>query len=196
MTASNATGRAIFVGVGANLPGPAGPPRATCGAALAMLDRSGVKVARCSPWYRTAPVPVSDQPWYVNAVAQVETDLGPEDLLARLLAVEEAFGRRRSEPNAPRTLDLDLVDYAGRVSAGNPPPVLPHPRLETRAFVILPLADLAPGWRHPISGVAVADLIRALPKDQSAERMAPGSGPYRSDWDGVSGPAGRPRATP
>lgn len=180
----------IFVGIGANLPiRDFGPPRATCGAALGMLDRSGVRIVRCSPWYRTAPVPVSDQPWFVNAVAEVETALDPEALLARLLEVEQAFGRRRSEPNAARTLDLDAIDYDGKVSrAGDPPPILPHPRLAQRAFVVLPLADLAPGWRHPATGIPIGDLARALPVDQKAERMAPGEGPWATEWDGKASP--------
>lgn len=180
----------IFVGIGANLPIEGfGPPRATCGAALGRLDRSGVRIVRCSPWYRTAPVPVSDQPWFVNAVAEVETGLDPAALLARLLDVEQAFGRRRAEPNAARTLDLDVVDYAGKVSrAGDPPPILPHPRLAQRAFVVLPLADLAPGWRHPATGVPIGDLIRDLPADQKAERMASGGGPWGTEWDGKASP--------
>jgi 2-amino-4-hydroxy-6-hydroxymethyldihydropteridine diphosphokinase len=84
--------------------------------------------------------------------------------LATLHEVEAALGRRRGAPNAARTLDLDLIDYDGRVEAG--PPILPHPRLETRGFVLLPLAEVAPGWRHPVSGRTVGDLIATLESDR------------------------------
>jgi 2-amino-4-hydroxy-6-hydroxymethyldihydropteridine diphosphokinase len=99
----------------------------------------------------------------VNAVAAVGTRLAPEQLLATLHEVEAAFGRRRSLANAPRTLDLDLLDYDGRVEEGAPQ--LPHPRIETRAFVLVPLREVAPDWRHPLSGCSVSELIARLPPD-------------------------------
>ena len=92
----------------------------------------------------------------------METQLAPDALMATLHAIEQRFGRVRGERNAPRTLDLDILDYEGRVEAG--PPVLPHPRLDERAFVLVPLADIAPAWRHPVSGKSVAELIDALPQ--------------------------------
>ncbi len=82
--------------------------------------------------------------------------------MARLHEVEREFGRVRDVRNAPRTLDLDLLDYDGRVEGG--PPVLPHPRIEQRAFVLVPLADVAPLWKHPVSGRNVRALIDALPE--------------------------------
>jgi 2-amino-4-hydroxy-6-hydroxymethyldihydropteridine diphosphokinase len=124
-----------------------------------------------SPWYRTAPVPASDQPWYVNAVAEVASDLSADALLAELHAVEAAFGRARTVPNAARPIDLDLLDFHGQIAAGGPGrATLPHPRMTDRAFVLLPLADLAPEWRHPVSGLTVRALIEALPADQVAVR--------------------------
>jgi 2-amino-4-hydroxy-6-hydroxymethyldihydropteridine diphosphokinase len=87
--------------------------------------------------------------------------LSPAALLTLLHEVEASFGRKRAEPNAPRTLDLDILDYEGRVEQG--PPVLPHPRMAGRAFVLLPLRDVAPDWRHPVSGQSISDLISALP---------------------------------
>lgn len=162
----------VYIGLGGNLPHPEfGPPRQTLEAALAELGRRGVPVRRVSPWYETAPVPVSDQPWFVNAVAEVAWD-GPADgLLAALHAVEDLFGRVRSVPNAARLIDLDLLDFKGEISSGGPGrATLPHPRLGDRAFVLLPLADLEPGWRHPVSGLPIADLVAALPADQLARR--------------------------
>jgi 2-amino-4-hydroxy-6-hydroxymethyldihydropteridine diphosphokinase len=97
----------------------------------------------------------------VNAVARLKTNLSPAELLHLLHQVEAKFGRVRGEKNAPRTLDLDLIDYDGRIEEGEVD--LPHPRVATRAFVLMPLREVAPNWRHPVSGRAVSDLIAALP---------------------------------
>ena len=162
----------IFIAAGANLRHERyGSPRQTLEAALEELGRDGVRTLRLSPWYRTAPVPASDQPWYVNAVAEVASDLPADALLAELHAVEAAFGRRRTVPNAARPIDLDLLDYHGEITPGGPGrATLPHPRMNGRAFVLRPLADLAPDWRHPVTGQPIAELLAALPTDQVAER--------------------------
>jgi 2-amino-4-hydroxy-6-hydroxymethyldihydropteridine diphosphokinase len=161
-----------FIGLGANLPHERfGSPRETLEAALAELGRRGVRTVQLSPWYRTAPVPASDQPWYVNAVAAVASDLPADALLAELHAVEAAFGRARTVPNAARPIDLDLLDFNGEIAVGAPGrATLPHPRMTDRAFVLLPLADLSPDWRHPVSGLSIRALIEALPADQVAVR--------------------------
>ena len=163
----------IYIGLGANLPHPRyGSPRETLEAALAELRRRRLVVCRISPWYRSAPVPASDQPWFVNAVAEVETDWPADRLLAELHAVEDSFGRVRTVPNAARFIDLDLIDFKGEISAGGDGrATLPHPRMVGRAFVLRPLADLAPRWRHPGSGQAIRDLIALLPADQVADRL-------------------------
>jgi len=164
----------IYIGLGGNLPHPTyGSAKDTLEAALAELARRGVRIPGISPWYKTAPVPASDQPWYVNAVAEVETTWPPDRLLAELHAVEDAFGRVRSVPNAARLIDLDLLDYKAQISPGGPgKAILPHPRMDQRAFVLRPLADLAPSWRHPASHRLVAELIADLPPDQVAERLS------------------------
>ena len=169
----NSERNSIFIGAGANLPHPTyGAPRRVLEAALEELGRRGVRVLRVSPWYRTAPVPASDQPWYVNAVAEVATALPADHLLAVLHEVEEAFGRVRTVPNAARIIDLDLLDFRGEIAAGGPGrAILPHPRLQDRAFVLRPLADLAPGWRHPVSGLPIQALLAALPADQAIEPL-------------------------
>jgi 2-amino-4-hydroxy-6-hydroxymethyldihydropteridine diphosphokinase len=162
----------IFLGLGANLPGPAGPPRATLEAALAALEAAGVRVVRRSRWYRSPAWPDPAEPAYINAVAEVETGLAAADLLALLHRIEAKLGRARGRPNAPRTIDLDLLDYRGTVAGGaGGGPALPHPRLHERAFVLLPLAEIAPAWRHPASGRTVGELIAALPADTRAEPL-------------------------
>ncbi|MGH7034734.1 MAG: 2-amino-4-hydroxy-6-hydroxymethyldihydropteridine diphosphokinase [Stellaceae bacterium] len=162
----------ILLGLGANLPSSAGPPIATLDAALAQLEASAARVVARSRWFRTAPIPPSDQAWFVNAVARLDTALEPMELLAVLQKIERAFGRRRTVRNEARTLDLDLLDYDGRILDGANL-VLPHPRLHLRAFVLLPLRDVAPGWRHPVLGETVSELIAKLPADQVAAPLAP-----------------------
>ena len=162
----------ILIGLGANLPSAEhGPPQATLAAALDSLLAEGVTTLRRSPWYESAPVPPSGQPWYVNAVAEVESRLTPQALLAALLNVEVGFGRVRGARNASRTVDLDLLDYRGLVTGPGRRPELPHPRLHERAFVLLPLRDLAPGWRHPASGRTVETLIDGLDRQDAARRL-------------------------
>lgn len=152
----------ILLGLGANLPSARhGPPRETLLAALAALEAADVRVLRRSRWYDSAAWPDPGQPRYVNAVASVATALDPAQLLALLHRIEAEFGRIRGARNASRAIDLDLLDYDGRVEAG--PPVLPHPRMAERGFVLLPLREVVPHWRHPASGRSVDELIAALP---------------------------------
>lgn len=169
----NSGQRPIFVGAGANLGHPSyGTPRETLEAAFRDLGRRGISVLRVSPWYRTAPIPASDQPWYQNAVIEVATNLSADGLLAALHDIEEAFGRIRTVANAPRAIDLDLLDYRGEIALGGPGrATLPHPRLASRAFVLRPLAGLEPQWRHPITGEFIQALLEGLPADQIAERL-------------------------
>lgn len=162
----------ILIGVGSNLPSDKyGSPLATCAAALAELEREGIAIRRRSRWYESEPVPPSGQPWFVNGVAEIATDLPPESLLAVLHRIEEKFGRVRRERNEARILDLDLLAYDDIVCNGPPGPTLPHPGIAARAFVLLPLADVAPDWRHPVTGLTVAELVAALPKGQVARPL-------------------------
>jgi 2-amino-4-hydroxy-6-hydroxymethyldihydropteridine diphosphokinase len=164
----------ILVGIGGNLPAPDGtPPLVLCQRAVAALDQlPGVRLVGKSSWYETAPVPPSDQPRYINGVARLEGEAAPEALLRDLQALEAAFGRVRGEPNAARTLDLDLIDLNGMVRAA-PDPVLPHPRAHLRAFVLRPLAELAPDWVHPMFGRGAAALLAELPPQDIAPIGAP-----------------------
>ncbi len=116
-------------------------------------------------------MPLSSQPWFINGVAALETSLDPGALLRFLAGIENKFERRRGNPHAARTLDLDLIDFRGIVRAADPPPELPHPRAHERAFVLLPLREVAPKWCHPLLGCPVAELIDGLPVDQEIERI-------------------------
>ena len=162
----------ILVGIGGNLASiPYGPPRNTLSAALAELEADGVTIRRRSGWYRSEPVPRSDQPWFLNAVVLLATGLGAIELLDALQAIELRFGRVRGERNAARVLDLDLLDYRGAVS-NTPRLVLPHPRLHARRFVLVPLAEIAPAWRHPSSGLTASQLLaRLAAQQQRIERL-------------------------
>lgn len=156
----------IFIGVGANLPGPGRiSPQETCEAALACFEAVGLKISARSRWFKSAPVPVSDQPWFINGVVAVETSLKPGDVMAELHKIEQQFGRNREKRNAARTLDLDLLVYDEEILEGSEEPGtlrLPHPRMHERAFVLLPLKDIAPDWRHPVLNRDLNDLIGVL----------------------------------
>ena len=151
----------ILIALGANLPSPAGAPTETLQRALSRLGQRGITVERQSGFYKSVAWPNPADPPFINAVASVRTELDPAQLLAVLHEIEAEFGRRRSAANAPRTLDLDIVDYDQRVEQGHPE--LPHPRMHTRLFVLCPLRDVAPAWRHPVLHATVSELIAALP---------------------------------
>jgi 2-amino-4-hydroxy-6-hydroxymethyldihydropteridine diphosphokinase len=150
----------IFIALGANIPSAAGPPDVTLRAALTALGGRGVQIRRVSGFRQTDAWPNPSDPPFINAVAGIETDLQPIALLGLLHEVETSFGRKRSAANAPRCLDLDLIDYRGWVEQGAVN--LPHPRMMVRRFVLEPLAEVAPGWRHPVTGLTVEALLQAL----------------------------------
>lgn len=145
------------IGLGANL----GEPLRTLAAALEDLADLGSLEAFSSP-YETVPVGgPPDQPNYVNAVALLRTPLGPHATLAELLRIEDRHGRVRAVRWGPRTLDLDLLDHGG-AAIDDADLTLPHPRLMTRAFALVPLAEVLPGWRHPQSGTPLSELLAGV----------------------------------
>jgi 2-amino-4-hydroxy-6-hydroxymethyldihydropteridine diphosphokinase len=160
----------IFIGLGGNLNSAVGAPLLTLQAALKAMPEMEIEVHRISPWYRSAPWPTSDQPWFVNGVADVVTSLTPLDLMERLHELETRFGRVRSVPNAARTIDLDLLAFDDELWSGVVN--IPHPRLQDRDFVLAPLADLAPGWRHPLLGKTATELLAGLQQSQGLERIS------------------------
>ncbi len=149
---------AVIVALGGNLAVTADAQMDILRAALDEFSKCGLGVLRRSSFWCSAAWPDPSQPEYINAVALVETTLSPEDALTRLHQIEARFGRARSEVNAARTLDLDLIAY-GRLLRAEAP-ILPHPRAAERLFVMGPLAEIAPSWRHPVNGRTAAELAR------------------------------------
>ena len=153
----------ILIALGANLPFAGAAPEQTLRASLRLLSNNGAKVISVSRFFMTPAWPDPSDPPYVNAAAMVATSLAPGAMMELMHDIESRLGRVRGKRNAARCLDLDLLDYDGKIEAG--PPILPHPRIESRGFVLIPLADIVPGWVHPKSGRSVCDLIAALPGD-------------------------------
>lgn len=151
----------IIIALGSNIVGPWGSPAETVRKALGFLDRDGCRLIRASSLVETSPLGRTDQPNFVNAVAQIDTAMGPEALLEHLHRIEAKAGRRRAEKWGPRVLDLDLIDYDGLIRS-HPPPILPHPGIAERAFVLAPLAEIAPEWRHPLFKRSAAELLAGL----------------------------------
>jgi 2-amino-4-hydroxy-6-hydroxymethyldihydropteridine diphosphokinase len=191
------------IALGGNLPGPAGPPDVTLAAAVTRLATIG-RITACSSLYSTAPVGVTDQPRFLNAALTLETVLSPFELLGALLTFEQEFGRDRLNaiPDGPRTLDLDLVLYGDLVVhlAGLE---IPHPRFAHRAFVLVPLSEIAPNLRDPRSGRTMSELLQALrnatspsPHDETDAVVQIESDAWRSAVDRALAVAPSPAAEP
>lgn len=149
----------ILVALGSNVSGPWGKPRETVLRALRELDAGGTQLIVASSLVETAPFGKLNQPTFVNAVARISTAMPPEALMLHLHDIERRAGRRRRMRWGPRTLDLDLLDYHGLVRHGRLE--LPHPGIAERDFVLTPLMEIAPNWRHPVTR-STARTLRGL----------------------------------
>lgn len=158
----------ILIGLGANLSGVYGTPEQCIKAAITLLIEAGIAVTHISHIWKTAPVPVSDQPWYRNAVCVVDTPLAPHALLKALASIEDRAGRQRRDQNEARVLDLDLLVYHDDLIDDENLSV-PHPRMHERAFVLYPLYEVNPDWVHPQFRRSVRALMDDLPDNQAIE---------------------------
>ena len=160
----------ILIALGSNIPSELGSPRETLSKAILSLFSRGIDVTRQSGLWLTAPVPVSDQNWYHNQVISVHTDRDAASLLSELHDIESFFGRKRETKNEARCLDLDLIAYHDQVNASaEQAPLLPHPRMHERAFVLYPLREVASDWRHPLTELSVDDMIECLPSGHKTD---------------------------
>lgn len=163
----------IFIGIGGNISFGGQPVLTTLNAALSTMPEYGIRVDKCSSFYHSRPVPVSDQPWFFNAVVSCTSHHSPHEVLRALLSIEKKFGRIRTDStikNSARTLDLDIIDFDGKIISDDTLD-LPHPRLTSRAFILLPLQEIAPDWRHPVSGEPVCALVKGLSPEDCANTI-------------------------
>jgi len=136
---------------------------------LERLASDDIRIVRVSSVYETEPRDVPDQPWFLNQVVEVETSLFPKQLLARLQKIEIGMGRVRMEARGPRTVDIDILFY-GNAIVSTPGLEIPHPRLSDRRFVLEPLAELAPEFRHPRTRQTVREMLAAV-RHQKVHRV-------------------------
>lgn len=156
----------VYLGLGSNL----GDRQANLHRALELLS-ADVKVAQVSPTYDTAPVGNTDQPRFLNLVCKAKTLLSPPHLLTFVKNIETKMGRTPGPRNSPRPIDIDILFYGGLVLE-TPALVIPHPRLTERAFVLAPLADIAPRLKHPVSGKTVRQMLKELKRTVGEDTLA------------------------
>src|SRR3984957_18901587 len=157
----------IYLGLGSNL----GEREKMLAEAVRALDSPRLRILRLSPVYETEPVGLAGQNWFLNLVAEAETDLFPLQLLHRTSKVEAQLKRRRLAPNGPRTIDIDILLFSNFVVDADSLEI-PHPRFRERRFVLAPLADLAPHLRDPVTGKSIRELLAEL-KGQVVRRVNP-----------------------
>lgn len=160
--------KTAYLALGSNI----GDRAANLRDAVRRLETGDVRVTRRSSLYETAPREMLDQPWFLNAVVAIETSLFPMQLLGRIRKIESEMGRRRVTPKGPRNIDIDILFY-GRSLIDTSELRVPHPRIAERAFVLEPLAEIAPDFRHPVTAKSAQEMLAAL-EPQGVRRLAVG----------------------
>ena len=151
----------ILVAIGSNLNSKSfGSPEQNCNAAIDMLKKY-FEVAQSSSFYKTEPIPKSEQPWFVNCIVNIKSKISPSRILDTLLEIELQFGRKRSRKNEARVIDLDLIAYNSLI-VKSLKLTLPHPRMHLRKFVIQPICDINKNWIHPISKKKAFEILKEL----------------------------------
>lgn len=168
----------VVIALGGNIAGEFGSSEALLETALVRLAEAGLPHLRRSSWWRSAAWPDPTANEYRNGIILVEARVSAEETIRTLFSVERAFGRIREAANAPRTLDLDLIAH-GRTLCDDPNLTLPHPRAHERLFVMGPLAEIAPGWRHPVLGRKAAELAATATVGRDATPVQPASSAWR-----------------
>jgi len=172
----------ILIGLGSNMTGPWGVPRVCIGRALRLLDEHPFKLVKASTLIETTPFGKHDQPAYINAVARIKTHLPALGLLQALRNMERSAGRERRERWGERTLDLDILDYDGVVledgieQTVDAELVLPHPAISEREFVLVPIVEIAPRWKHPVTGMTAGKMLAALNPTNGGRVISDGAG--------------------
>ena len=162
----------IYIGIGSNLNGKNNEtPLQNCKKALVELKKE-VNICKISSWYKSEPIPVSNQPWFINAVIEISTNKSSLDLLEFILSIEKVFGRVREKKNEARILDLDIIDYKKKILYIKNKLIIPHPRMHERSFVLQPLSELNPKWMHPIKKKGIKELIRNLNDKQKISKIS------------------------
>jgi len=156
----------VYLSLGSNL----GDRQANMQAAIDRFPAAGIQLRRVSPVYETEPVDYLDQPSFLNLVVEVETELAPSDLLSQTTAIEKELGRVRNVPKGPRTIDIDILFYDQAVIE-TPTLTIPHPRVAERRFVLVPLNDLEPNLRHPVTKQTVQELLSIARPQNMAIRI-------------------------
>ena len=162
----------IYIGIGSNLNGKNNEtPLQNCKKALVELKKE-VNICKISSWYKSEPIPVSNQSWYINGVVEISTNKSSLDLLKFILSIEKVFGRVREKKNEARILDLDIIDYKKKILYIKNKLIIPHPRMHERSFVLQPLSELNPKWMHPIKKKGIKELIRNLNDKQKISKIS------------------------
>ena len=162
----------IYIGIGSNLNGKNNEtPLQNCKKALIELKKE-VDICKISSWYKSEPIPVSNQPWFINGIIEISTDKSSLDLLEFILSIEKVFGRVREKKNEARILDLDIIDYKKKILYIKNKLIIPHPRMHERSFVLQPLSELNPKWMHPIKKKGIKELIRNLNDKQKISKIS------------------------